>query len=66
LPQAIRNISVQFDRHFSTASLRLDDDCQSNPFAVRAGCRHFLIFDVPICWSPICNSMLCYSMISKA
>jgi hypothetical protein len=39
LPEAVRNIGVQFDRYFSAASLRLDDDRQGDPFAACVGCR---------------------------
>jgi len=42
---------VQFDRYFSAASLRLDDNRQGDPFAALVLCR----------WA-----LFCYSMISKA
>jgi hypothetical protein len=51
LPEAVRNIGVQFDRYFSAAPLRLDDDRQGDPFAALVLCR----------WA-----LFCYSMISKA
>jgi hypothetical protein len=56
LPEAVRNISVQFDRYFSAASLRLDDDRQANPFAACVRCRD----------STISYSTIFYSMISSA
>src|ERR1700730_5714505 len=39
LPEAARSIGVQFDRYFSAASLRRDDDRQANPFAACVRCR---------------------------
>jgi hypothetical protein len=56
LPEAVRNIGMQFDRHLSVASLRLDDNRQGDPFAACVGCR-----DSMLSYSP-----LCYSMISSA
>src|SRR5208282_5600484 len=47
LPEAVRNIGVQFDRYFSTASLGLDDDRQGNPFAASVGCCDLTIS----CWT---------------
>ncbi|MGD0792639.1 MAG: hypothetical protein ABR920_12795 [Terriglobales bacterium] len=43
LPEAVRNIGVQFDRYFSAAALRLDDDRQGNPFAACVACRDSMI-----------------------
>ncbi len=43
LPEAVRNIGVQFDRDFSAASLRLDDDCQGYPLAACVRCRDSLL-----------------------
>src|SRR5260221_11745438 len=61
LPEAIRNIGVQFDRYFSAASLRLDDDRQANPFAACVRCRHS-----PLVYLPLILFVLAYSMISSA
>jgi hypothetical protein len=61
LPEAVRNIGVQFDRYFSAAPLRLDDDRQGNPFAACARGR-----DSTISYSAIFYSPIFYSMISSA
>jgi hypothetical protein len=43
LPEAIGNIGVQFDRNFSAAPLRLDDNRQGDPFAACVRCRDSMI-----------------------
>jgi hypothetical protein len=55
-PEAVRNIGVQFDRYFSAASLRFDNNRQGNPLAACVGCRD----------STVSCLLLFYSMISSA
>jgi len=43
LPEAVRDIGVQFDCYFSAASLGLDDDRQANPLAACVRCRYSMI-----------------------
>jgi hypothetical protein len=71
LAEAVWNVGVQFDRNFSAAPLRLDDDRQADPFAACIRCRDSLfsrstIFCATICYSAIFYSPSCYSMISSA
>jgi hypothetical protein len=61
LPEAVRNIGVQFDRYFSPPSLGLDDNRQGNPFAACA--RRC---DSMISCGTISYSTIFYSTISSA
>jgi hypothetical protein len=66
LPEAVWNVAVQFNRDFSAASLRLDDDRQADPFAACVRCRDALFSRSSIFSAPAGCPPISYSMISSA
>src|ERR1700723_4661458 len=64
-PEAVRNIGVQFSRHFPVAPLRLDDDCQGDPLAACIRGRDSVLLN-SLQILRLQFGVHCYSMISSA